>query len=344
MPLSADDVISVLLDQVPQRIDFYVDSIHVSGDQYRKVAQLIVDEQILVAAGDDPNRAEYNPVSDTITTQRADAPLDLTKRGVLLHESTHAIADMDYATVTWHTNEACAYIAECLYLLLSSPTQEPRAFNYHFAKDVVFPWIRQQGLDKRPGEGLHFRQDDVMPLIRELNSGKYPAYHTNSAIVQKLNGISKKKRSIDARDMPGLDIPAGVDEPSIRSALPAQLGYRSPVNVLFDFQRYDLNFAAKTALEQIAGFIKARKGPANKVYLTGYTDSVGDESDNLRLSRLRAEAVRDWLVKVAKLVGASEVVPLGKGWAEPVAPNRRPDGGDNPAGRAENRRVEVLIQ
>jgi outer membrane protein OmpA-like peptidoglycan-associated protein len=38
-----------------------------------------------------------------------------------------------------------------------------------------------------------------------------------------------------------------------------------------------------------------------------------------------------------------QITTSGKGEAEPIAPNTRPDGGDDPAGRARNRRVELII-
>jgi outer membrane protein OmpA-like peptidoglycan-associated protein len=330
VPLTPDNVISTLLDPVLQKIDFWVDSVHVRGDAYRRVAQLIYEDQILVVSGDNPKRAEYDSVRDTITTQLAGSPPDLTNRGVLVHESTHAIADMEVASVTWRTNEVAAYLAENLYLLLSS--KNASAFNRAYSENSILPFIRTMGLDQRPGEGRHFSMDDVAPLIRDLD--KYPGYHQESAQMSVSNGISRKPRK--SADMPS-------DEQDTKSASTSQVAYRSPVNIPFDFQRYDINPAAADALDQIAEFIKARKGSADKVYLTGYADSVGDAPHNLTLSRLRAEAVSRWLVR-AKAVAPADILVVGKGWANPAAPNRRPGGADDPDGRAKNRRVEVLIK
>ena len=73
--------------------------------------------------------------------------------------------------------------------------------------------------------------------------------------------------------------------------------------------------------------------------LRGHTDSWGSDAYNDRLSHQRAEAVRDFLEqRYPNLRG--RVRAVGRGEREPVAPNEI-DGRDNPAGRAQNRRVEI---
>lgn len=70
--------------------------------------------------------------------------------------------------------------------------------------------------------------------------------------------------------------------------------------------------------------------------LTGYADSTGPATLNLRLSRARAQAVKQLLVGKFG-VSASRISTDGKGELDPVASN------DTDAGRAENRRVEMLV-
>ena len=81
--------------------------------------------------------------------------------------------------------------------------------------------------------------------------------------------------------------------------------------------------------------------PMLSVLIEGYADAVGPESFNLRLSRARAEAVRDYLV--ASGIAADRLRVVGRGEIEPLAPNVRDDGSDNPEGRAINRRVELSV-
>jgi outer membrane protein OmpA-like peptidoglycan-associated protein len=56
----------------------------------------------------------------------------------------------------------------------------------------------------------------------------------------------------------------------------------------------------------------------------------------------RAETVRGWLDAHGFLAGLPKVDVKGYGKTRPVAPNKKPDGSDDPAGRQKNRRVEVV--
>jgi OOP family OmpA-OmpF porin len=76
------------------------------------------------------------------------------------------------------------------------------------------------------------------------------------------------------------------------------------------------------------------------VEVRGHTDSKGGPAYNLDLSQRRANNIARLLESVyPNLTGLTR--PVGKGMTEPVAPNTNPDGSDNPAGRAANRRVDI---
>jgi OmpA-OmpF porin, OOP family len=76
--------------------------------------------------------------------------------------------------------------------------------------------------------------------------------------------------------------------------------------------------------------------PDVRVRVVGHTDAVGDDAYNQRLSERRAAAVVDYLGKAG--VGRTRLEPSGAGESQPVASN------DSADGRAQNRRVELLIQ
>jgi outer membrane protein OmpA-like peptidoglycan-associated protein len=82
---------------------------------------------------------------------------------------------------------------------------------------------------------------------------------------------------------------------------------------------------------------KSRRG---LVPIKGHTDSIGGDGRNRRLSEQRAAAVTTWLVTTAG-IPAEVIKTQGFGKSKPVAPNTRPDGADNPEGRAKNRRVTI---
>jgi outer membrane protein OmpA-like peptidoglycan-associated protein len=79
------------------------------------------------------------------------------------------------------------------------------------------------------------------------------------------------------------------------------------------------------------------------VEIEGFTDSKGAADYNLRLSNARAESVRDWMIEHEGLHGAG-FATQGFGSTRPVAPNTKPDGSDDLAGRQKNRRVEIVIR
>ncbi len=83
--------------------------------------------------------------------------------------------------------------------------------------------------------------------------------------------------------------------------------------------------------------------PESMITIEGYTDAKGGKSVNLPLSRERATAVKDWLAKNGN-VPATSITAKGFGEDNPVAPNTNPDGSDNPAGRALNRRVSIIVE
>ena len=74
--------------------------------------------------------------------------------------------------------------------------------------------------------------------------------------------------------------------------------------------------------------------------MIGHTDSIGSDAVNDALSLRRAEAVKAWLAGAG--IPPSVVSAEGRGKHEPLAPNTFPDGRDNPEGRAQNRRVQLI--
>jgi outer membrane protein OmpA-like peptidoglycan-associated protein len=111
-------------------------------------------------------------------------------------------------------------------------------------------------------------------------------------------------------------------------------------DILFAFNSSALGSQAAPVL---AGVIRLlERGPAGRVVITGYTDSVGTPAYNLGLSQRRATAVMLRLEATVHRRGLT-FVATGKGEADPVAPNTLPGGADNPAGRARNRRVTVAV-
>ncbi|MGH7606971.1 MAG: OmpA family protein, partial [Gemmatimonadales bacterium] len=94
-----------------------------------------------------------------------------------------------------------------------------------------------------------------------------------------------------------------------------------------------LNAATRDNLRRFATNLE--KYPNTRLMIVGHTDTQGGTERNLALSERRAQAVANFLVEVG--VSRARVTALGRGDAEPVAPN------DTDAGRQWNRRIEVAI-
>jgi outer membrane protein OmpA-like peptidoglycan-associated protein len=112
-------------------------------------------------------------------------------------------------------------------------------------------------------------------------------------------------------------------------------------DVLFEFGRAELTSEARVKARDIADVLNDR-AKDRRVAVEGHTDSIGSAAFNQGLSERRAENVVIALENSGVTNG--RITAQGYGKRYPVAPNTNPDGADNPAGRAKNRRVEVVIQ
>ena len=111
---------------------------------------------------------------------------------------------------------------------------------------------------------------------------------------------------------------------------------RLPGDVLFAFGSAELTPAAREAIAAVDDEIG---GGTGTVTIEGHTDAIGSDADNQALSERRAAAVRGALE--AALGSGYQYTSVGFGETRPMAPNAKPDGSDDPDGRALNRRVEI---
>ena len=104
-------------------------------------------------------------------------------------------------------------------------------------------------------------------------------------------------------------------------------------DVLFAFNQYSLKPDTREKLAKVSGILLSY--PGLKVQVEGYTDNVGSEEYNQKLSQQRADAVHDYLVSQG--VPAADVSSIGYGMSNPVADN------STAAGRSQNRRVQLVV-
>lgn len=115
----------------------------------------------------------------------------------------------------------------------------------------------------------------------------------------------------------------------------ASTGRVTAEGIFFDTGSDRIRPESKPALEQIGKMLAEH--PELKLLIEGHTDNVGDAKKNQTLSEQRAAAVRAYLVSNHG-VAEPRVASKGFGSTRPASPN------DTPAGRQQNRRVELVRQ
>jgi outer membrane protein OmpA-like peptidoglycan-associated protein len=143
---------------------------------------------------------------------------------------------------------------------------------------------------------------------------------------------SAEKTSDDIGDCPAIP---GWRGQAVKSQLSTELetqGRARLDGVNFDFNSATIQPASKPLLDQIVQLLKEKSDW--RVTLEGHTDNVGGAVFNKGLSAQRAAAVQAYLA--AGGVAADRLASAGFGYDRPVAPN------DTQAGRAQNRRVEIV--
>ncbi|TMM52807.1 OmpA family protein [Sulfitobacter sabulilitoris] len=106
-----------------------------------------------------------------------------------------------------------------------------------------------------------------------------------------------------------------------------------PQDILFATDSFAVRPDLQSDLNAVAGNL--RQYPNSTIQIIGHTDSDGDAAYNQQLSERRANAVAQVLLNAG--VGAARVQAFGRGESQPVASNL------TPAGKAQNRRVEIVI-
>ena len=105
-------------------------------------------------------------------------------------------------------------------------------------------------------------------------------------------------------------------------------------SILFKSAESTLLSSARVKLDQVAAALLTIR--ARNLIVEGNTDSQGSDAYNQNLSQRRADAVRDYLVQ--KGYPADHIQSRGRGESNPIANNASPEG------RANNRRVEIIIE
>ena len=197
---------------------------------------------------------------------------------------------------------------------------------------AVFVCVFLQGAAFVPA----FAQDasKINKWFDDINK-KYP----NLQKKQNVGDLQKPGKLQTPGQIMNANAPQGVKAIKVTSAQCSQR-FLVGADTLFEFDKATLTPRAEETLTVLGPMIE-NVGP-HPVTIEGHTDSVGTDDYNQELSERRAERVRNWLLE-HRVVEKRAVSTVGFGEKKPVAPNTKPDGKDNPPGRALNRRVEIVV-
>jgi outer membrane protein OmpA-like peptidoglycan-associated protein len=197
------------------------------------------------------------------------------------------------------------------------------------SQTITFKYAIHDALDFCPGNTLQkdnftvdrFEYNEIITVLSRLEA-------SGLARDVEYNVAYHREKSFDTR------IPLVAPPPTPKKVV------RVPAEILFDFDKDEPKPGAAAALLAALGDQPRHQDPSKSVEVRGHTDSKGGPAYNLDLSQRRANNIARLLESVyPNLTGLTR--PVGKGMTEPVAPNTNPDGSDNPAGRAANRRVDI---
>ncbi len=113
-----------------------------------------------------------------------------------------------------------------------------------------------------------------------------------------------------------------------------QLKVNIPSDISFDTGSATIKPSMRSVLDPFAASVQ--NDPTSLITIVGHTDSTGSNAVNQTLSVQRANSVRDYLVDHG--VSAGRIATAGRGENQPIADN------STDAGRAKNRRVEILLR
>jgi outer membrane protein OmpA-like peptidoglycan-associated protein len=185
----------------------------------------------------------------------------------------------------------------------------------------------------------------VMCAAVTASAQENPPAAVPKGVVNKSFDLNYESRDLryQVEDLPGTAQPPQppvTEEPQLEVKENQQeIHIAVPADAIFDSGKATIRHDAEAALHQVAGIIG--KYPEANVRIDGYTDDKGPATRSRRLSGRRADSIAAWLEKNGF---DGDITAKGHGRANPIAPNTKPDGSDNPEGRRKNRRIEITVK
>ena len=198
-----------------------------------------------------------------------------------------------------------------------------------FLKGIVYDATTKQKL-QADIELISLKNNELVSRINsDSQSGTYTfvlASGGDYAVFVSKKGYFFKSLNFDLSDIIGLDKILDITLEPIKKEAKEILN-----NIFFDTGKWDLKSESTVELDKLVALLKSN--PDLPIEISGHTDDVGKDSDNLQLSQKRAKSVVDYLVQ--KGVNTLKVKAEGYGKNRPYLPNSSDEN------RKLNRRIEV---
>jgi peptidoglycan-associated lipoprotein len=175
-------------------------------------------------------------------------------------------------------------------------------------------------------------------LFRIYDNENYNLLGEADGYIIKRQPYTTKGKGVDPATLKELVTNITLDTVIILDKLSTTIAFQLK-NVYFGYDSANINSMAGKELDKLVDILN--DNPEIKIELSSHTDSIGTHEKNMDLSQRRATSSVNYLVK--KGIDPTRLVAKGYGETRPVARNMNPDGSDNPAGRARNRRTEFRI-
>src|SRR5690349_4350251 len=265
-------------------------------------------------------RKAYDRASKGLAAQLAPAQLDTAKQSLDKAEKSFEEEGVDAPTPD------LAYIAERKAMIAEAVAAKVAAERDSGQADKQFKDAQLEGLDKTQAA---------------LNKEKQASEKTKAELENERKNLEAKDKALSASEKARQDAEkrAAAAMASLQEVAKVKEEARGMVitlsgSVLFATGKYELLPIAREKLDEVA---KALTDQGYKsILVEGHTDGKGKVSDNETLSLKRAESVRTYLV--SRGIPSDKIRATGLGPSRPVADNNTPDG------RANNRRVELIVE
>ena len=198
-----------------------------------------------------------------------------------------------------------------------------------FLKGVVYDAKTKQKL-QADIELISLKNNELVGKINsDSQTGTYTSVLTSGgdyAVFVSKKGYFFKSLNFDFSDKIGLDKILDISLEPIKKEAKEILN-----NIFFDTAKWDLKSESTVELDKLVALLKAN--PDLPIEISGHTDDVGKDADNLLLSQKRAKSVVDYLAQ--KGVNILKIKAEGYGKTRPYLPNSSEEN------RKLNRRIEV---